>query len=70
MANPSKSSEDSSESVSSHIHLKDSCSHIISEIPPQGPNKMETVAHEKSEMGSKEGNNEKRQNASHNKYGF
>jgi hypothetical protein len=32
VATPSKSSKDSSESVSSHLHLKDNCSHVISEI--------------------------------------
>jgi hypothetical protein len=70
VANPSKSSKDSSESVSSHLHLEDSFSHTISEIFPQVPNQLETIAQEKSKMGSKEGNSEKRQNASHNKYGF
>jgi hypothetical protein len=70
VANLSKSSKDSFESMSSHLHLKDSCFHIISNILPQGPKQLETVAQEKSEMGSKEGNSEKRQNVSHNKYDF
>jgi hypothetical protein len=70
VANPSKSSKDSSESVSSHLHLKDSFSHVISEIHPQGSNQLKVVAQDKSEKGSKEGNSEKRQTASHNKYGF
>jgi hypothetical protein len=48
VANSSKSSKDSFESVSSHIHLKDSFSHIISEIHPHGPNPLETVAHDTS----------------------
>jgi hypothetical protein len=70
VANPSKSSKDSSESMSSHLHLKDSCSHVISEIHPQGSNQLNIVAQDKSEKRSKEDSSEKRQNASHNKYGF
>jgi hypothetical protein len=70
VVNPSKSSKDSFESVSSHLHLKDSWSHVISEIHPQGSNKLKVVAHDKSEKGPKEGSNEKRQNASHCKCGF
>jgi hypothetical protein len=38
VASPSSPSNDSSKSVSSHMHLKDDCSHIISEIHPQGSN--------------------------------
>jgi hypothetical protein len=53
VANPSKSSKDSSESMSSHLHLKDSFSHVISEIHPQGSNQLKVVAQEKSEKGSK-----------------
>jgi hypothetical protein len=56
--------------MSSHLHLKDSFSHVISEIHPQGSNQLKVVAQDKSEKGSKEGSSEKRQNASHNKYGF
>jgi hypothetical protein len=70
VANPSKSSKDSSESMSSHLHLKDSFSHIISEIIPHAPNQLETIAHDKLELGSKEGISGKMQNVSHNKYGF
>jgi hypothetical protein len=70
VANPFESSKDSFESTSSHLHLKDSCSHVINEIHPQGSNQLKTVAQDKSEKGSREGNNEKRQNASHNKYSF
>jgi hypothetical protein len=70
VANPSKYSKDSSESVSSHLHLKDDCSHVISAIHPQGSHQLKVVAHDKSEKGSRESNSEKRQNASHNKYGF
>jgi hypothetical protein len=70
VATPSKSSKDSSESVSSHLHLKDDCSHVISAVHPQGSHQLKAIAQDKSEMGSKEGSTEKRQNASHNKYGF
>jgi hypothetical protein len=70
VANPSKSSKDSSESVSSHLHLKDDCSHVISAIHPQGSHQLKAVAQDKSEMGSKGGSSEKRKNVSHNKYGF
>jgi hypothetical protein len=70
VSTPSKSSKDSSESVSSHLHLKDDCSHIISAVHPQGSHQLKEIAQDKSEIESKEGNSEKRQNASHNKYGF
>jgi hypothetical protein len=70
VATPSKSSKDSSESVSSHLHLKDNCSHVISVVHPQGSHQLKDVSHDKSEMGTKEGSSEKRQNASHSKYGF
>jgi hypothetical protein len=70
VATPSKSSKDSSESVSSHLRLKDNCSHVISAVHPQGSHQLKAIAQDKSEMGSKEGSIEKRQNASHRKYGF
>jgi hypothetical protein len=70
VATPSKSSKDSSESVSSRLHLKDDCSHVISAVHPQGSHQLKAIAQDKSEMGSKEGSTEKRQNASHRKYGF
>jgi hypothetical protein len=38
VASPSSPSDDSSKSVSSRKHLKDECSHVISEIQPQGSN--------------------------------
>jgi hypothetical protein len=69
-ANSSKSPKDSSESVSSHLNLKYSFSHFISAIQPQGSNQLKVVSHDKSEKGSKESNSEKRQTASHSKYGF
>jgi hypothetical protein len=67
---PSKSSKDSSELVSSHVHLKDMCSHVINEIHPQASNQPQVVAQDTLVKGLKEGNSEKRQTASHNKYGF
>jgi hypothetical protein len=65
VATPSKSSKESSESVSSHLHLKDDCSHVISAVQPQGSNQPKAA----TEI-SKEDNSEKRPNASHSKYGF
>jgi hypothetical protein len=38
VASPSSPSNDSSKFVSSHMHLKDDCSHVISEIQPQESN--------------------------------
>jgi len=43
-ANSPKSSENSSKSISSHIHIKDNLSHVISEIHPQGSNQPKVVA--------------------------
>jgi hypothetical protein len=65
VANPSKPSKDSSGSVSSRLHLKDSCSQVISEIHPQGSDQPKNVR----EI-SKESSSEKRPNASHSKYGL
>jgi hypothetical protein len=38
VASPYSSSDDSSKSMSSCMHLKDDCSHVISKIHPQGSN--------------------------------
>jgi hypothetical protein len=65
VANSPNSSENSSESVSSHLHIKDNFSHVISEIHPQGSNQPKAATER-----SKEGSSEKRQTASHRKYGF
>jgi hypothetical protein len=70
VANPSKSSKYSYESISSHLHLKDDFSHVISVIHPQGSHQLKVVAQDKSEMGSRKRNSGKRQNVSHSKYGF
>jgi hypothetical protein len=65
IATHSNSSKDFSKSVSSRLHLKDDCSHVISEIQPQGSDQSKAATEK-----SKGDNNEKRPNASHSKYGF
>jgi hypothetical protein len=65
ISTPSDSSKESSKIVSSHLHLKDDCSHVISAVQPQGFNQSKATT-EKSKGGS----SEKRKNASHSKYGF
>jgi hypothetical protein len=40
--------------VSSHLHLKDNCSHVISEIHPQGSNQLRLLHKKKTTKGSKE----------------
>jgi hypothetical protein len=63
---PSIPSTESSKSVSSCLHLKDDCSHVISEMQPQRSNQP-NATQEKS-VGD---NSEKRKYASQrNKYGF
>jgi hypothetical protein len=65
-ASPSSPSNDSSKSVSSHMHLKDDCSHVISEIQPQGLNQPKATSGK-----SKGDNNDKRRIVSQSgKYGF
>jgi hypothetical protein len=44
---PFSPSNDSSKSVSSHMHMKDDCSHVISEIQPQGSNQPKAVIKER-----------------------
>jgi hypothetical protein len=58
-ASPSSPSNDSSKYVSSHMHLKDECSHVINEIQPQGSNQPRATSEK-----SKGNNNEKRKIAS------
>jgi hypothetical protein len=65
VATASKSSKESYESVSSRLHLKDDCSHVISVVQPQGSNHPKATTER-----SKGDNSEKRPNASHSKYGF
>jgi hypothetical protein len=65
-ASPSSPSNDSSKSVSSRMHLKDDCSHVISEIQPQGSNQPRATSGK-----SKGDNSDKRKIASQSgKYGF
>ena len=65
VSTPSNSSKESSKSMSSQLHLKDDCSHVISVVQPQGSNQPKAATKK-----SKGDNNEKRPNASHSKYGF
>jgi hypothetical protein len=66
VASPSSPSNDSSKSVSSRMHLKDDCSHVISEIQPQGSNQPRATSGK-----SKGDNSDKRKIASQSgKYGF
>jgi hypothetical protein len=61
----SKSSKESSECVSSRLHLKDDSSHVINVVQPQGSNQPKATIER-----SKGDSSEKRPNASHNKNGF
>jgi hypothetical protein len=45
--NPSMSSKDSSESISSHLHLKDDCFHVINAIHPPSSHQLKAIAHDK-----------------------
>jgi hypothetical protein len=44
VATPSNSSKDSSKSMSSHLRLRDYCSHVISAFHPQGPHQLKAIA--------------------------
>jgi hypothetical protein len=65
VATASKSYKESFESVSSRLHLKNYCSHVISTVHPKGSNQPKA-----STERSKGDSSEKRPNASHCKYGF
>ena len=66
VASPSSPSNDSPKTMSSHMNLKDDCSHVISEIQPQGSNQPLATSDK-----SKGNNNEKRKIVSQSgKYGF
>jgi hypothetical protein len=41
---PSSPSSDSVKSVSSRMHLRDDCSHVISEIKPQGSTQPKVIS--------------------------
>jgi hypothetical protein len=66
VASPSSPSNESSKSVSSYMHLKDDCSHVISEIKPQGLNQP------KATYGKSKGDSSDRRKISSQsgKYGF
>jgi hypothetical protein len=63
---PSSPSSDSAKSVSSRMHLRDDCSHVISEIKPQGSTQPKAISGK-----SKGDNSDKGRIASQSgKYGF
>jgi hypothetical protein len=66
VTSPSSPSSDSTKSVSSRMHLRDDCSHVISEIKPQGPTQS------KSNFGKSKGDNSdiRRIASQSGKYGF
>jgi hypothetical protein len=65
-ASPSSPSDDSSKLVSYNMHLKDYCSHVISEIQSQVSNQPRATSGK-----SKGDNSDKRKNSSHSgKYGL
>jgi hypothetical protein len=63
---PSSPSNDSDRSVSSRMHLRDDCSHVISEVKPKG------FARPKANLGKSRGdsNNQGRVASQTGKYGF
>jgi hypothetical protein len=66
VASPSSPSSDSAKSVSSRMHLRDDCSHVISEIKPQGSTQPKAISGK-----SKGDNSDKGRIASQSgKYGF
>jgi hypothetical protein len=66
VSSPSSPSNDSSKSVSSQMHLKDACSHVVNEVQPQGSNQPQDTSE-----NSKGNNSGKRKIASQSgKYSF
>jgi hypothetical protein len=63
---PSSPSNDSAKSVSSRMHLRDDCSHVISEIRPKGS----TQPKENSEKSKGDNNNKGKIASQSGKYGF
>jgi hypothetical protein len=63
---PSSPSNDSAKSVSSCMHLRDDCSHVISEIRPKGS----TQPKENSEKSKGDNNNKGKIASQSGKYGF
>jgi hypothetical protein len=65
VATHSNSCKGSAKSVSSRLHIKDDCYHVISAVQPKGSNQLKATIE-----NSKGDSSEKRPNASHSKYGF
>ena len=63
---PSSPSSDSTKFVSSRMHLKDDCSHVISEIKPKGS----TQPKDNSEKSKGDSNNKGKISSQSDKYGF
>jgi hypothetical protein len=63
---PSSPSSDSSKSISSRMHLRDECSHVISEIKPKGS----TQPKANSEKSKGDNNNKGKISSQSGKYGF
>jgi hypothetical protein len=63
---PSSPSRDSTKSVSSCMHLRDDCSHVISEIKP----KVSTQPKANSEKSKGDSNNKGKIASQSGKYGF
>jgi hypothetical protein len=66
IVSPSSPSSDSTNSVSSRMHLRDDCSHVISEIKPQGS--RQPKANSRKSKG--DSNNKEKISSQSGKYGF
>jgi hypothetical protein len=66
VAAPSSPSDDSDKSVSSRMHLRDDCSHVISEIKPKGSAQLKAI----SGKSGGDNNNQGRVASQTGKYGF
>jgi hypothetical protein len=63
---PAPPSSDSAKSVSSHMHLRDNCSHVISEVKPKGS----TQPKANSEKSKGDSNNKGKIASQSGKYDF
>jgi hypothetical protein len=63
---PSSPSSDSTKSLSSCMHLRDDCSHVISEIKPKGSTQPKV----NSGRSKRENNNKGKISSQSGKYGF
>jgi hypothetical protein len=66
IVSPCSPSNDSAKSTSSHMHLRDDCSHVINEIRPKGS----THPKENSEKSKGDKNNKGKISSRSGKYGF